>query len=195
MVYYSERYLVVSMIRRDTHTDTHTHTHTHTYLVRYRGRYPTAVRPGQLGCKNSHLTQWLLSWAVRLPCKGPSRRAAASARGGENGRGQAEITSGETRGPSPVPHGHELTWPVSSPHGWVPSVSFLFFGRPCGQPEPGSPATVTPVGYGQLCGSGTLRAAAAAGHSRAADPLQPLCTALPGPGLGGDEAWALLRRP
>ena len=98
--------------------------HHHTHSV--RGRYPRAVRPGHLGCKNSHLTQWLLSWAVRLTCRGPSRRAAASARGGENGQGQAEITSGETRGPSPLPHGHELTWPVSSPHGWVPSVSFFF---------------------------------------------------------------------
>ena len=47
---------------------------------------------------------------------------------GENGRGQAEITSGETRGPSPLPHGHESTWPVSSPHGWVPSVSFFLAG-------------------------------------------------------------------
>ena len=42
------------------------------------------------------------------------------------GRGQPEITSGETRGPSPLPHGHELTRPVSSPHSWVPSVSFFF---------------------------------------------------------------------
>ena len=92
------------------------------------GRYPRAVRPGHFGCKNSHLIQWPLSWDVRLPCRGPSRRAAASARGGKNGRGQAEIASGETRGPSPLPHGHESTWPVLSPHGWVPSVSFFLAG-------------------------------------------------------------------
>ena len=160
-----------------------------------RGRYPRAVRLGHLGSKNSHLTQWLLSWAVRLPCRGPSRRAAASARGGENGRGQAEITSGETRGPSPLPHGHESTWPVFKSPWLGAQHEFFFFDKPCGQSEPGSPTTVTPVGYGQLCGPGTRRAAATAGDSRAADPLQPLCTALPGPGLGGGEAWPLPRRP
>ena len=77
---------------------------------------------------------------------------------------------------------------------WLGAQREFLFGRLCGQLELGSPATVTPVGHGQLCGPGTRRVAAAAGDSRAADPLQRLCTALPGPRLVGDEAWPLLRR-
>ena len=33
-----------------------------------------------------------------------------------------------TTGPLPLPHGHEMTWPVLSPQSWVSSLS-LFAGR------------------------------------------------------------------
>ena len=68
-------------------------------------------------------------WAVP-PC-------GVTAGGGENKGVGAKITSGEPRGPSPLPHGHEMTWPVLSPQSWVSSLS-LFAGRAISL-SPGTP--------------------------------------------------------
>ena len=84
--------------------------------VTFTRKLPKGCVTGALG---SILKQPLGSVAWRGGCAASVLWAAplcrVTARGGENKGVGAKITSGESGGPSPLPHGHKMTWPVLSP--------------------------------------------------------------------------------